>query len=920
MLDLPVCIHPNNGASTYAGDMAAVGNGPQTVTLTQQSSTLPELGPDVSPLTLTQENVRMDILRVKIGARGRWEVPRATFPANISTAGSASAHSVVFNHSASPFGFSVGRASEGEEQAPLFSTYAHRLVFKDQYLELTTSVPPSSSLYGLGEFTSSTGLRLARDGLPRALWTRDQTAASPDINTYGAWPFVMEVRPDGVAHGMLLLNSNGMEIVPGPDFLSFRTTGGVLDLYVFSGPRPADVMEQLTAVVGRPYMPPYWSLGLMNSKYGYASSRQLSEVVDGYVYAGIPLETLVTDSQYMDKDQDFTFSKDFPEESMQALVGRMHANRQRWVLILDPCIHVNQNYTPYTTGIAQDVFVKDITGKPYLGQLWPGASHWPDFMNPTTVTWWEAQIRSVYDRVPLDGIWLDMNEVSNYCSGDVCVDDHGPAAAASDFQCTLTCAYGPNALSNVTNGARPAPPAASIFSPPYAISNANQQLNLSAKTLAVTAKHADGTLEYDAHNLYGYMEAVATARALRNIRGKRHFSFSRSTYVGSGAYTAHWTGDVAATWQDLRWSIPSMLRSGLAGIPFVGADICGFMNLASPELCARWIALGAWYPYARVHHAQSFQELYRWPVVTAAARTVLRWRLRALPYTYTAHHTAHITGCPIARPLFFAFPADGDSRGVSTQFMTGDALLVSPILHWNMAQAPAYFPPGRWYSLYDYSPVDTGAYGLNSTVHAGVTDDIPVHVLGGNIVPLATPPASFPFNTTSDAKSAPLTLLVALPGPPGAPPQQRCGGACASGSAACGSMYLDGGEELEAGTARDNFLNFTATLDEGGGRLEAQWSAAGACSSNVTWPALDAVVVMGLNRTINASSLALQMVQGSGAPPTMAALPASKVAYNATAGLLTASALSTTLACPSAVLLTWSWAASAPGGSAAAGR
>ncbi len=35
------------------------------------------------------------------------------------------------------------------------------------------------------------------------------------------------------------------------------------------------------------------------------------------------------------------------------------------------------------------------------------------------------------------------------------------------------------------------------------------------------------------------------------------------------------------------------------------------MNLASPELCARWIALGAWYPYARVHHAQSFQELYR---------------------------------------------------------------------------------------------------------------------------------------------------------------------------------------------------------------------------------------------------------------------------------------------------------------------
>jgi len=70
----------------------------------------------------------------------------------------------------------------------------------------------------------------------------------------------------GVTHGVLLLNSHGMDIVLTQAQVSYRVIGGNLDFYFFMGPTPLAVLDQMTSVVGRPFMPPYWTLGLMNSK------------------------------------------------------------------------------------------------------------------------------------------------------------------------------------------------------------------------------------------------------------------------------------------------------------------------------------------------------------------------------------------------------------------------------------------------------------------------------------------------------------------------------------------------------------------------------------------------------------------------------------------------------------------------------
>ena len=70
-------------------------------------------------------------------------------------------------------------------------------------------------------------------------------------------------------------------------------------------------------------------------------------------------------------------------------------------------------------------------------------------------------------------------------------------------------------------------PPASYFTPPFAINNGNSQLPISTKTLAVTASHFDGTLEYNVHNLYGLYMAQATYQGLVKLRQKRPFILTR---------------------------------------------------------------------------------------------------------------------------------------------------------------------------------------------------------------------------------------------------------------------------------------------------------------------------------------------------------------------------------------------------------
>ena len=100
--------------------------------------------------------------------------------------------------------------------------------------------------------------------------------------------------------------------------------------------------------------------------------------------------------------------------------------------------------------------------------------------------------------------------------------------ARNDFVCMIGCVSGRDAVLALGGNQTLAKSLnASYFSPPYQINNGDNRYNISYKTVAVTAMHYDGTLEYNAHNLYGMYETLATANALQKLRNKRQFILTR---------------------------------------------------------------------------------------------------------------------------------------------------------------------------------------------------------------------------------------------------------------------------------------------------------------------------------------------------------------------------------------------------------
>jgi hypothetical protein len=448
---------------------------------------------------------------------------------------------------------------------------------------------------------------------------------SPRGPMYVAIPFFLGLArgPSGAsARGVLLesLAPSRFDVAASStDRVVMKTDAGGIDVTIFPGPEPRDVVRRFTARVGRTPLPPLWALGHHQSRWSYASARKVRRLAEEIRSRGFPTDAIHLDIDFMDGFRVFTWNpKRFP--SPKQLTRDLSEQGFQIVAFVDPGVKVDSRFDVFREGEERDVFCRNEDGSLFTLKVWPKDAALPDFNRDEVRNWWGVQHRPLLT-AGVAGILNDMNE---------------PAGWARELRLgKLIVPTRKQDLSNVCQS-DPNDPERSV---PH-------------ETV---------------RNVYGLQQCRATRAALEASNPERRpFVLTRSGYAGIQRFAAVWTGDNLSRWSHLRQSIPMLQNLSLSGVAFCGADIGGFALPCSRELYARWIQLGALYPFARTHSMWGKGRQEPWsfgPRVEAIARAALELRMRLLPYLYGLFRETEETGAPVWRPLFYEFRRAGGREG-----------------------------------------------------------------------------------------------------------------------------------------------------------------------------------------------------------------------------------------------------------------
>lgn len=579
----------------------------------------------------------------------------------------------------------------------------------------TWRIQQDEDIYGLGQLRDEA---MSWRGREMELWNH---------NTYIAIPYFTSNR----GYGLYWDNAGKSRFKDSPDGIQFTSeVGTCIDYYfIYHDGTQDGVIAGIRQLTGAATMFPLWAMGHWQCRERYKTSDELAAVLDKYRELQIPLDGIVQDWQYwgcdsnwnamrfqnpyyINKVGDPAWEKYLPEDLKKLPVVEPRLKSPEEMVNY---VHQNNAHLMISIWASFGSWTKPYQELQKIGGLLPFDT-WPrnkgvlpyDPFNPKARDIYWKYLSHLY-KMGFDAWWTDSTE-----------PDHFNETKETDNYLTHDGSW------------------------------------LSVK------------------NAFPLMTNRGIYEHQRKTKGnqKRSVQMTRSGTFGLQHYgTFSWSGDVVASWKEMKNQIPSGLNFTLCGIPFWNTDLGGFFyweyeqspkNPAVQELQTRWMQWGTFMPLMRNHCSSPMvSEIYAfgkkgdWAYDAMVDAVKLRYRL--LPYIYSmAGEVVQHSGM-MMRPLVMDFANDVKARRLNDEYMFGHAFLVKPVTDplytWKdeqkhgheiypdirKAAAPVsvYLPKGekaaevKWYDFFTGECHEGG----KTIMRATPITDMPVYVRAGSIVP-----------------------------------------------------------------------------------------------------------------------------------------------------------------------------------------
>ena len=301
---------------------------------------------------------------------------------------------------------------------------------------LDISFPGYGHVYGVPEHTGPLSLRQTRGGdgnfeEPYRLYNADvfEYEMNSPMTLYGSIPFMQAQKKDSTV-GVFWLNAaetwvditkhsasaNPLSLGIGAQTTTdthWFSESGLLDVFVFLGPTPSDVVGAYSDLTGYTQLPNDFSIAYHQCRWNYVSDTDVKDVDRKFDRYNIPYDVIWLDLEYTEEKKYFTWDPDtFPDpEGMQ---DQLDEHGRKLVVIIDPHIKNTGGYPVVDQLKSKDLATHTKDDTNYEGWCWPGSSHWIDAFSAKAREWWGTLY--TYANFPHSRpnlfIWNDMNEPS----------------------------------------------------------------------------------------------------------------------------------------------------------------------------------------------------------------------------------------------------------------------------------------------------------------------------------------------------------------------------------------------------------------------------------------------------------------------------------------------------------------------------